>query len=68
MGCLRGLFKIVAALVGLTLTLGGVGGFCFGIYMILKGNIGGAIMLIVGSVLALTFGTMLGNFARGDYD
>ncbi len=65
----RVLFKIVAALIGLPLTLGGFGGFCYGIYMIFaKQNIGGGIGVVVGSILALTIGTILGKFARGDYD
>ena len=69
MGFFGVLFKVVAALVGLPLTLGGFGGFWYGIYMIFgEQNTGGGILIVVGSILALTFGTILGKFARGDYD
>ena len=69
MGFFSVLFKTVAALVGLPLTLGGFVGFFYGIYMIFgEQNIVGGIMVMLGSILALTFGTILGNFARGDYD
>jgi hypothetical protein len=68
----RVLFKLLATLIGLPLTLGGLGGFWYGIYMIFgvhnaERQIGG-ILVVVGSILALTIGTMLGKFARGDYD
>ena len=63
------LFKTVAALVGLPLTLGGFFGFWYGIIIIFgEQNIGDGIMVMVGSILALTIGTILGKFARGDYD
>lgn len=61
------LFKTVAGLVGLPLTLGGFFGFWYGIYMIFV-DTGVGIIVIVGSILALTIGTILGKFARGDYD
>ncbi len=65
----RVLFKIVSALIGLPLTLGGFGGFWYGIYMIFgEQNTGGGILIAAGSILALTIGTILGKFARGDYD
>ncbi len=44
---LRTLFKIVAALLGLPLTLGGFGGFWYGIYMIfVKHNPGFGIAIV----------------------
>ena len=65
----RVLFKIVATLVGLPLTLGGFAGFWYGIYMVFGDqNIGGGILVVVASVLSMTIGTILGKFARGDYD
>ncbi|MGB8951186.1 MAG: hypothetical protein WCC06_00770 [Candidatus Aminicenantales bacterium] len=65
----RVLLKIMAGLIGLPLTLGGFGGFWYGIYMIfVKHNIGGGIFVVIGSILALTIGTIFGKFARGDYD
>lgn len=65
----RVLFKIIAALIGLPLTLGGFGGFWYGIYMIFgQQNIAEGILVVVGSIVALTIGTILGKFARGDYD
>ncbi len=65
----RVVFKIMAALVGLPLTLGGFGGFWYGIYMVLgEQNIGGGIFVAVISIVSLTIGTLLGKFARGDYD
>jgi hypothetical protein len=69
MGFFRVLFKIVSALIGLPLTLGGFGGFWYGIYLIFgEQNTGGGILVAVGSILALTIGAILGKFARGDYD
>jgi len=68
-GFFRVLFKTAAALIGLPLTLGGFGGFWYGIYIIFGDqNTGGGIMLMAGSILALTIGTILGKFAAGDYD
>jgi hypothetical protein len=65
----RVLVKTVAALIGLPLTLGGFGGFWYGIYMIFaEQNTGEGIGFVAGSILALTIGTILGKFARGDYD
>ena len=65
----RVLFKIIATLIGLPLTLGGFGGFWYGIYMIFgQQNIAEGILVVVGSIVALTIGTILGKFARGDYD
>ena len=69
MGFIRVLLKVTAALVGLPLTLGGFFGFWYGIYMIFWGqDPGGGILVVVGSILAITIGTILGKFARGDYD
>ncbi|WP_440954841.1 hypothetical protein ACSAZK_14830 [Methanosarcina sp. Mfa9] len=63
------LLKTVASLVGLPLFLGGFFGFWFGIYVIFgEQNIVEGILIVVGSILALTIGTILGKFARGDYD
>ncbi|HUU41491.1 MAG TPA: hypothetical protein VMW42_11170 [Desulfatiglandales bacterium] len=65
----RALFKVLAAIIGLPLTLGGFGGFWYGIYMIFGAhNTGGGILIVVGSILSLTIGTIFGKFARGDYD
>lgn len=64
----RVMFKIVGALIGLPLTLGGLIGFFYGIFMIIQGNTGGGILIVIGSIIALTIGTILGKFARGDYD
>lgn len=65
----RVLLKVVAALVGLPLTLGGFGGFWYGLYVIFaEQNLPGGILIVVGSIVGLTIGTILGKFARGDYD
>jgi|GEM_PF-1783671 len=62
----RVLFKILAVLLGLPLTLGGFVGFWWGVYKIIGGqNVG--VGIVIGSILALTIGTILGKFARGDY-
>ena len=69
MGFSKVLSKVLAALIGLPLTLGGFGGFWYGIYMIFgEQNSGGGILAVVGSILALTIGTILGEFAAGKYD
>jgi hypothetical protein len=69
MGFFRELSKIGAALIGLPLTLGGVGGFVYGVYLLLaRRNSGSGILLIIASIVALTIGTILGKYARGDYD
>lgn len=57
----RTLFKVIAGLAGLLLTLAGFFGFFYGIFT-------RNIPVAGGSILALTFGTLLGKFARGDYD
>jgi len=64
----RIIFKILAALIGLPLTLGGFFGFFYGIFQILNKNTGEGILLAIASVFALTIGTLLGKFSRGDYD
>lgn len=69
MKLLRMVAKTVAALVGLPLTLAGFGGFWYGFYMAFgEQNIAGGIFVSVGSVFALTIGTILGKFAAGEYD
>jgi hypothetical protein len=69
MGFLNVLFKIGAVLLGLPLTLGGFFGFWYGIYVIfLEQEISMGIMISLGCALALTLGTILGKYARGDYD
>lgn len=65
----RGLFKILAALVGLPLTLGGFFGFWYGLFLVFaRHETGGGLAVAVGSLLALALGTALGRFARGDFD
>jgi hypothetical protein len=65
----RVLFKIVATVVGLPLTLGGFIGFWVGIWVIfVENDLGTGILTSAGSIVALTIGTILGKFARGDYD
>ncbi len=69
MGFFSILFKIVASLIGLPLTLGGFFGFWYGLFVIFaEQNIAGGIAIAFGSIIALTIGTILGKFARGDYD
>lgn len=63
----KSLLHTTAALIGMPLTLVGFFGFFAGGFMILTGNDEG-VGIIVGSILALTVGTVLGKFARGDYD
>lgn len=63
------LFKTVAALVGLPLTLGGFIGFWYGVYVALaERSIGTGVGISLISIVALTAGTLLGAYARGDYD
>lgn len=63
------LLRTVAGLVGLSLILGGFAGFWYGIYMIIvELNTADGVLIAFGSILALTIGTILGKFARGDYD
>jgi len=62
------LLKIIAALVGLPLTLGGFGGFWYGLYLIFGEQKIEGILVVIGSILALFVGTLLGLFARGDFD
>ena len=64
----RVLFKILASLIGLPLTLGGFFGFWYGIYVIFGEQDGTGIVIVVVSIIALTVGTIFGKFARGDYD
>jgi hypothetical protein len=69
MGFFTVLFKIVAVLLGLPLTLGGFFGFWYGLYVIiLEQNYSMGIMTTIGCVVALTLGTILGKYARGDYN
>lgn len=63
------LFKTIAALIGLPLTLGGFIGFWYGVYVALaEQNVEAGIGISLISIVALTAGTLLGKFARGDYD
>jgi drug/metabolite transporter (DMT)-like permease len=67
------LLKIVAALVGLPLTLAGLLGAFVGFGMVLMAIFGGevdfaGVVLLLGGIVSLTLGTILGKFARGDYD
>ncbi len=67
MGFLEALFRTIAALVGLPLTLGGFGGFWYGIYMVFGDkNVSGGILVVVGSAVSLLLGTILGNYAAGE--
>ncbi len=69
MGCIYELIKVPVGLVGLALTLGGIGGLFLGAILIIDGEdvaLGAA--SLVGSTMALAIGTVLGKFARGDYD
>ena len=70
MGFLNALLKILAALIGLPLSLGGLIGFFYGLFMIFAENenseTGGIIVII--SILSLSLGTIMGKFSRGDYD
>jgi hypothetical protein len=68
-GFFRVIAKILAALIGLPLTLGGFGGFWYGIYVIFGNHdVGTGIIITIGSILALAIGTVLGKYSRGDYD
>lgn len=81
------LLKIPAALIGLVLTLGGMGAFFWSIALFvgfltydpsgprLAGaperpppDIWNAVAWFVGAVFAISAGTQLGRFARGDFD
>ncbi|WP_320044584.1 hypothetical protein [uncultured Desulfobacter sp.] len=65
----RVVFKTLAALLGLPLTLGGFVGFWYGIYTIFaKHIVETGIALAIGSVIALSVGTILGKYSRGDFD
>ncbi len=69
MGFFNVLFKIGAVLLGLPLTLGGFFGFWYGIYIVFfEEDIFTGIIISVGCAIALTLGTVLGKYARGDYD
>lgn len=69
MGFFRGLAKVPATLIGLALTLAGVGGFFYGLFLIFGDkNTGQGVLIMVGAIIALAIGTVLGKFARGDYD
>jgi hypothetical protein len=61
--------KLFASLIGVALTLGGAGGFFYGIFVILADkNTGLGIVFIIGGFVAFLLGTALGKFARGDYE
>jgi drug/metabolite transporter (DMT)-like permease len=74
MGFFRELLKIVAALVGLPLTLAGLLGALFGfviVFLAISGeeeDFAMGVVLLLGGIVSLTIGTILGKFARGDYD
>jgi len=64
----RVLYKVLVALIGLPLTLAESGGFWYGIYMILGGQSRDkGVIVVICLIVALTVGTILGKFARGDY-
>lgn len=72
MGFFNVLFKIIASLIGAPLVLGGFLAFCGGILILLgvfqefSRELG--IVMVIGAVLSLAFGTVLGKYAAGDYD
>ncbi len=69
MGCIYELLKVPVGLVGLGLTLGGLGSLVYGGFLVVEGeNVPLGAALLVGGTVALAVGTVLGKFARGDYD
>ena len=67
MGFIRDIFKIVAGLVGMLLTLVGVIGFFAGVFMVLAAEEAG-VPILVGGIVIFIVATFLGYFSRGDYD
>lgn len=69
MGFIVELLKTIATFVGFLLSVGGFFGFFGEIFLILsEDHLSDGIILTVVSVLAFTIGTILGKYARGDYD
>jgi len=68
MGCIYTLLKVAAGLIGTVLTLAGFGGFCYGLFLLLKRNFALGAATVVGGIVVLTIATILGKFCRGDYD
>ena len=74
MGFFYELLKVVAGLVGLVLFLAGLFGTFVGFVMVLQTIFGDeadfafGMALLVSGIVGLTIGTILGKFARGDYD
>ena len=75
MGCLYTLLKVAAGLIGMVLILGGVGGFFYGVFLILAAlfgdspeNLPRGIAFAIGGIVVSTIATFMGKFARGDYE
>ena len=75
MGCLYTLLKVASGLIGMVLILGGVGSFFYGVFLILVAVFGDSpeslprgIVFAIGGIVVSTIATIMGKFARGDYE
>ena len=75
MGCLYTLLKVASGLIGMVLLLGGVGSFFYGVFLILAAltdnsstNLPQGIAFAIGGIVVSTIATIMGKFARGDYE
>ena len=68
MGCIYTLLKVAAGLIGVVLTLAGFGGFCYGVFLLLKRSFALGAAIAIGGIVILAIATILGKFCRGDYD